>query len=128
MYICSQPYLRKQCRALEIAVDVPDQIQALSGDLAVVLQGRHLYMERKTMMKLCMKSMQMAGENMKELNEQMMDGLEYVRVRTVPCGYTFSLYQAGLSSRLMATSLISSCKSCTERSKEKETNVQASFR
>lgn len=36
-----------QCWALEIGVDVLDQIQALSGDLAVVLQGRHLYMERR---------------------------------------------------------------------------------
>jgi hypothetical protein len=45
VYMLSEPYLRKQCRAIEIAVDVLDQIQALSSDLAVVLKGRHLWRE-----------------------------------------------------------------------------------
>jgi hypothetical protein len=45
VYMLYEPYLRKQCRAMEIAVDVLDQIQALSSDLAVVLKGRHLWRE-----------------------------------------------------------------------------------
>jgi hypothetical protein len=50
-------YLWEQGRAVEVAVDVLDQVQALAPDLVVVLQGRHLPGNRCCLAKVFTKKM-----------------------------------------------------------------------